>query len=104
MRTIWASSVSLPTRSARITKPPAPFTVPPVTRLPGAFSTGIGSTVTLESSTALVPSTTTPSRSGEHTSELPSLAYLACRLLLGKKKLSDGRDRLGKRGPCHPPL
>src|SRR3989441_4062331 len=25
-------------------------------------------------------------RSGEHTSEIPSLAYLACRLLLGKKK------------------
>src|SRR2546423_3560828 len=28
-------------------------------------------------------------RSEEHTSELQSLAYLVCRLLLGKKKISD---------------
>ena len=61
MRTICASSVSAPTRSARITKPPVPLTVPPVTRLPGVFSTGIGSPVTIDSSTALVPSRTTPS-------------------------------------------
>ena len=61
IRTIWARSVSAPTRSARITKPPVPFTVPPVTRLSGAFATGIGSPVTIDSSTALRPSSTTPS-------------------------------------------
>ena len=35
--------------------------VPPVTRDPGAFSTGIGSPVTIDSSIALRPSMTTPS-------------------------------------------
>ena len=59
--TICASSVSLPTRSARITKPPVPFTVPPVTRSPALFSTGMGSPVTIDSSTELVPSSTLPS-------------------------------------------
>src|SRR5687767_15374007 len=34
----------------------------------------------------LVPSSATISRSEEHTSELQSLAYLVCRLLLEKKK------------------
>src|SRR2546425_3630809 len=33
-----------------------------------------------------VPRSTSPSRSEEHTSELQSLAYLVCRLLLEKKK------------------
>ncbi len=61
MWTICASSVSLPTRSARITKPPVPFTVPPVTRAPSVFSTGSDSPVTIDSSTALAPSSTTPS-------------------------------------------
>ena len=61
MRTIWARSVSAPTRSARMTNPPVPFTVPPVTWSPGTFSTGIGSPVTIDSSMALVPSSTTPS-------------------------------------------
>ena len=37
MRTICASMVSLPTRSARITRPPVPLTVPPITRSPGPF-------------------------------------------------------------------
>ena len=49
--TICASSVSRPTRSARMTKLPVPLTVPPVTRSPGRFSTGIGSPVTIDSST-----------------------------------------------------
>ena len=61
IRTICASSVSLPTRSARNSSVPVPLMVPPVTRSPGAFSTGIGSPVTIDSSTALCPSTTTPS-------------------------------------------
>src|SRR4030042_1340192 len=59
--TIRARSVSAPTRSARITSPPVPFTVAPVTRSPGRFSTGIGSPVTIDSSIELVPSRTTPS-------------------------------------------
>ena len=59
--TIWASNVSEPTRSACITKLPVPFTVAPVTLLPGVFSTGIGSPVSMDSSTELEPSTTTPS-------------------------------------------
>ena len=61
MRTIWASTVSAPTRSARITRPPVPLTVPPITRSPGPFSTGIGSPLIIDSSTALAPSTTMPS-------------------------------------------
>ena len=61
MRTIWASTVSAPTRSARMTRPPVPLTVPPITRSPGPFSTGIGSPLIIDSSTALEPSTTTPS-------------------------------------------
>ena len=35
--TIWASSVSAPTRSARMTKLPVPLTVPPMTWSPGAL-------------------------------------------------------------------
>ena len=61
MRTICARRVSLPTRSARITSVPVPFTVPPVTRLPSLFSTGIGSPVTSDSSTELDPSIAIPS-------------------------------------------
>ena len=51
MRTTWASSVSAPTRVARITMVPVPFTVPPVTGTPATFSTGMGSPVTIDSST-----------------------------------------------------
>ena len=51
MWTICASSVSAPTFSARITKPPVWFSVPAVTFEPGAFATGIGSPVTIDSST-----------------------------------------------------
>src|SRR5439155_16096360 len=43
--TIWASNVSLPTRSARMTKVPVALTVAPVTLSPGAFSAGTGSPV-----------------------------------------------------------
>jgi len=56
-----ASKVSLPTRSARITKLPEPLRVPPVTRSPGRFSTGRGSPVSRDSSTELSPSRMTPS-------------------------------------------
>ena len=61
MRTICASSVSPPTRSASIVSDPVPLSVAPVTRPPGTFSTGIDSPVTIDSSTALRPSRTTPS-------------------------------------------
>ena len=66
----WASStsatmrarvVSLPTRVARNTKLPVPFTVPPNTVAPGALSTGTLSPVSIDSSTVEPPSTTTPS-------------------------------------------
>ena len=59
--TMRASIVSRPTFSARITNPPRPFTVPPITWAPGAFSTGSDSPVTIDSSTALAPSSTVPS-------------------------------------------
>ncbi len=61
MRTICESRVSLPTRSAPMTNVPWPLTVPPVTRSPGAFPTGMDSPVTIDSSTALLPSSTRPS-------------------------------------------
>ncbi len=60
-RTIRASRVSLPTRSARIRKVPVPLTVPATTWSPAVFSTGIGSPVSIDSSTALRPSRTAPS-------------------------------------------
>ena len=56
-----ASIVSAPTFSARMTRLPVPFTVPPMTLSPRLFSTGIDSPVTIDSSTALRPSSTTPS-------------------------------------------
>ena len=59
--TIWESSVSEPTRVAFITKLPVPLMVPPVTFASGDFSTGIGSPLTMDSSTELLPSVTTPS-------------------------------------------
>ncbi len=59
--TMCASSVSAPTRSARITNEPVPLTVAPVTLLPAAFSTGIGSPVSIDSSRRPEPSSTMPS-------------------------------------------
>ena len=61
MRTIWASRVSAPTRSARISRVPVPFRVAPISRSPAALVTGIGSPVTMDSSTVLRPSVTVPS-------------------------------------------
>jgi hypothetical protein len=59
--TICASMVSLPTRSARITRDPLPFMVAPITREAAVFSTGADSPVIMDSSTALSPSSTMPS-------------------------------------------
>ena len=61
IRTICANIVSLPTRSAVMTSTPVPLTVAPTNRAPATFSTGIGSPVIIDSSTALRPSITTPS-------------------------------------------
>ena len=61
MFTICPSKVSLPIRSARMTKAPLPLTVPPVTLSPTPFSTGTGSPVTMDSSTLECPSSTAPS-------------------------------------------
>ena len=59
--TICDSTVSAPTLSARITSAPLPFSVAPMTLSPGPFSTGIGSPVSIDSSTLERPSRTTPS-------------------------------------------
>src|SRR5574341_115389 len=61
MRTICARRVSAPTFSALMMSEPVPFTVAPTTRSPCLFSTGIGSPVIMDSSTALAPSVTIPS-------------------------------------------
>ena len=60
-RAIRASWVSAPTRVARTTSRPPAFTQAPVTSLPGPTSTGTGSPVSIEASTAEVPVSTTPS-------------------------------------------
>jgi hypothetical protein len=56
-----ASVVSAPTRVARKRKLPVRFTVPPMTRAPGPFSTGTLSPVSMDSSTVDAPSITSPS-------------------------------------------
>lgn len=61
MATMRDSSVSAPTFSARTTSAPVPLTVAPITASPLALDTGMGSPVTIASSTALCPSSTTPS-------------------------------------------
>ena len=58
---IRAKAVSRPTRSARMTSAPAPLTAPAISFAPAAFGTGIDSPVINASSTALAPSTATPS-------------------------------------------
>ena len=60
-RMMPAKVVSAPTRSARMVNQPDPFTVAPVTALPGPFSTGTLSPVTTDSSTTPTPSSTVPS-------------------------------------------
>src|SRR2546425_1669254 len=55
---------------------------------------------TSSSSTASMKSNWPPSRSEEHTSELQSLAYLVCRLLLEKKNCQH-REDCADRTPEH---
>src|SRR2546425_6336564 len=45
-----------------------------------------------------------PLRSEEHTSELQSLAYLVCRLLLEKKKNGEARDAIRVQLPTGRPI
>ena len=59
--TIRERTVSFPTRVAVKRSRPSRLIVPPVTALPGTFSTGIGSPVSIDSSTAERPSATVPS-------------------------------------------
>ena len=58
---IWASCVSPPTRVARTTSRPPELTHDPTTASPGPTSTGTGSPVSIDTSTAELPSSTTPS-------------------------------------------
>ena len=60
-RAICASAVSSPTFVARTTSRPYVLTVAPATEAPGPTSTGTGSPVSIDWSTADSPSTTTPS-------------------------------------------
>ncbi len=60
-RAICASAVSLPTLVASTTRRPDVFTVAPNTSSPAATSTGTGSPVSIDTSTADAPSTTRPS-------------------------------------------
>ena len=59
--TIRARAVSRPTCVARITNEPVVLIVAPMTSSPADLVTGIGSPVSMDSSTAEAPSTTTPS-------------------------------------------
>ena len=59
--TICASTVCDPIFSERIVSAPVVFIVAPITRSPARFVTGIGSPVSIDSSTALSPSMTIPS-------------------------------------------
>ena len=60
-RAIWASCVSAPTLVAATTSRPPALTVAPTTASPGPTSTGTDSPVTIDASTAEVPSTIVPS-------------------------------------------
>src|SRR2546425_3833465 len=59
-----------------------------------SFGRCSGDSVTPKNSVApSAPATSNCNRSEEHTSELQSLAYLVCRLLLEKKKKTNKRKR-----------
>ena len=60
-RMIWARAVSSPTAVTWICTDPVVFKVAPMTGSPVALSTGRLSPVSMDSSTAVVPETTTPS-------------------------------------------
>ncbi len=59
--TMLANTVAGPTRSERITSAPVVFKVAPMSGSPTRFIAGNGSPVSMDSSTALLPSSTMPS-------------------------------------------
>ncbi len=59
--TMRASALSLPSVVARAFRAPVPLIVPPTTRSPDRLATGMDSPVSMDSSTALLPDTTSPS-------------------------------------------
>ena len=59
--TICDSTESVPTRSQRISSAPLVLRVAPISRSPARLVTGSGSPVSMDSSTALAPSSTMPS-------------------------------------------
>ena len=59
--TMRESIASRPTARASMTSVPRPLSVPPVTASPGCFSTGNGSPLSIDSSTAEPPLRTAPS-------------------------------------------
>src|SRR2546425_9511728 len=61
------------------------FGIPGTRRLAGVHGRPLIGTI-IKPSIGLTPAQTAELRSEEHTSELQSLAYLVCRLLLEKKK------------------
>ena len=78
-RMIWARAVSAPTRVASTTREPLALTVAPMTSSPSVTSTGTGSPVTIDSSTAEWPSTTRPSVAifspGRTTNRIPTSSW-----------------------------
>ena len=59
--TIWARAVSEPTARVRARSVPRPLIVAPIRRSPGSLASGMLSPVTMDSSTSLLPSTTSAS-------------------------------------------
>src|SRR5687767_15694138 len=72
-------------RSAAVATSPIPRSAP-ITSFPGTHTSANQRSPATHPRTLLHWSKNTASRSEEHTSELQSLAYLVCRLLLEKKK------------------
>ena len=98
-RAMRASAVSAPTRVARTTSRPPALMVAPVTASPGPTSTGTGSPVSIDASTAEVPSSTTPSVAicspGRTTNRMPGRSSLDRRPALAA--VVEERDVLGAR-------
>src|SRR2546425_4295429 len=63
--------------------------------VPGTFSRETGLLLTISDLSVIQVKVQVDERSEEHTSELQSLAYLVCRLLLEKKKKNNGQQFCG---------
>src|SRR2546425_7855050 len=81
---VWAPP-PLTGRPRPVTPPSGPAGRPPVPHAPVSAYNVIASRSLFSPTRSEAPATAT-TRSEEHTSELQSLAYLVCRLLLEKKK------------------